>query len=267
MGGIVLTPVVRNLLIINVALFVAGFLLGKTDLFAEWFGLRAFTSPFFSPYQLVTYMFMHGGWQHLIFNMLGLIFLGPLLETFWGSQRFLIFYAITGLGAGVVDAGVKSWEMGSIVHDSRAYIADPTPENYIWYLGRHYDGGILHQEQLIEDFEKSPTNEYYIRQTTDFVSRLEELMANRVSVGASGAIFGILMAFGLLFPNTELMLLYLPIPIKAKYFVLLSGIAAIYMAIRRDPSDNVAHFAHLGGMLFAWITITFWRRTERNRFF
>lgn len=265
MGGLNITPVVRNLLIMNVAVFVAAALLNRIELFSEWFGLRAFVSPFFSPYQIFTYMFMHGGWQHLIFNMMGLIFLGPLLETVWGQQRFLFFFIFTGIGAGLVDAAANSYELSAVLSDGRVFLQDPTPENYVQFLGKHYPDGIFNQEQFIASFEKDPQNQTYIRETSNFVRKFDNMIANRVSVGASGAIFGLMTALGLLFPNTELMLLFLPIPIKAKYFVLLSAAFAVFMIMRRDSSDNVAHFAHLGGMLFAWILISFWNR-QRTKF-
>jgi membrane associated rhomboid family serine protease len=265
-GGLVLTPVVRNLLIINAAIFIAAAILGKEILFAEWFGLRAFTSTFFSPLQLVTYMFMHGGWQHLIFNMMGLIFLGPLLETFWGSKRFFIFYMATGIGAGAIDSAIHSFEVRNVIIDSQTYMADPTPENYVWFLGRNYPEGLHNEAELIENFEQNPTSEAYVRGTQNMTKMIENSLSNRMSIGASGAIFALMMALAFLFPNTELMMLFLPIPIKAKYFVAFSAAMALYMALRRDPSDNVAHFAHLGGMLSAWILLMFWQR-QRNSFY
>jgi membrane associated rhomboid family serine protease len=190
-----LPVVVKNLLIINVIMF----LLKWTGLgnFAgvsmdEHFGLVNFSSPYFRPWQLVTHMFMHGDLLHLAFNMLGLFMLGPPLEYKWGSQRFLTFYMLTGVGAA------------------------------LFYYGVNFN-------------------------------------VNYHLVGASGAIYGVLLAFGMTFPNVELMMFPLPIPIKAKYFVLLYGGITVYQSLQSNPGDNVAHLAHLGGMVVGFLLIRLWR--------
>ncbi len=203
-----LTPVVRNLIMINVLVFVGSFLAGKltplvnvsgctfsgpVDIITAYLSLYNTHAGCFRPYQLFTYMFMHGTLSHIFFNMLTLAFMGPILESYWGVKRFTIFYLITGVGAGLFNIFV----------------------DLVFHVGGF---GTM--------------------------------------VGASGAIYGLLTAFGMLFPNMEIQLLIPPIPIKAKYLVLLLGGLSFMM----DPSGNTAHFAHLGGVVFGFFIITAWRK-------
>lgn len=203
-----LTPVVRNLLIINTAIFLIQALAPQQN-FIHCFGLDddqqapmniisgylslwGTQTDCFKPYQLFTYMFVHGSMTHIFFNMLTLAFTGPILETFWGPRKFLMFYVVCGIGAGI----------------------------------------------------------FNIVMTTFF-----GLGGFDTMVGASGAIYGVLMGFGMLFPNMEIMLLIPPIPIRAKYLVFVLGGLTFLL----DRSGSVAHFAHLGGIIFAFIMIRFWR--------
>ncbi len=188
-----LTPVVKNIVMINVMVYIMQMVFPSLE---SWLALSNVSTPFFKPYQLFTYMFAHGGLFHIFFNMLALSFLGPMLESFWGPKRFLLFYLITGIGAGAFNI-------------------------------------------LIDLFFG--------------VGSFSSM------VGASGAVYGVLTAFGVLFPNLELMLLFPPIPIKAKYLVMILGGIAIYSGFAASPGDNTAHFAHLGGIVVAFILLQFWR--------
>jgi membrane associated rhomboid family serine protease len=192
-----LTPVVRNLIFINVIVFVFQLMTkeGETDLVSRWLALYNIQTQAFKPYQLFTYMFCHQGFGHIFWNMLGLVFFGPILEEFWGQKRFLIFYIACGIGAGVF----------SILMD--VFLAHPPI----------------------------------------------------VMIGASGAVYGVMTAFGVIFPNMELRLLFLPISFKAKYLVMVLGSLAIYNGLRPSAGDNVAHLAHLGGIVVAIILIQIWR--------
>lgn len=200
-----LTPVVRNLIIINVVVFVLQMIAPQVDI-GGCFGaagalsqdaITAYMALFnvrtdcFKPYQLFTYMFAHGGFSHIFFNMLSLAFMGPILESFWGQKKFLLYYLITGIGAAVFSVAIDLILGGGA-------------------------GSML---------------------------------------GASGAIYGLLMAFGMIFPNMEVQLLIPPIPIKAKYLVFLLGGLTFLM----DRSGNVAHFAHLGGIVVGFIVVKAWR--------
>jgi membrane associated rhomboid family serine protease len=192
-----LTPLVRNLIIINVVIFLAQNLLSNLHL-TEYLSLWSIHSPYFKPYQFFTYMFAHGGMGHIFFNMIALASFAPILETYWGEKKFLIFYLATGIGAGVIYALVNL------------------------FIGAGA-GGIM--------------------------------------LGASGALYGILMAFGMVFPNMEITLLFPPIPIKAKYMVFLIG----FITYALDRSGTVAHLAHFGGAFVGFIIITIWKSQGRDK--
>ena len=215
------------------------------------------------PYQFFTHMFAHGSFMHLLFNMLGLIFLAPMLEQFWGPKKFLTFYLITGIGAGVFYEGVKYTQTIPMKEKVEEYTANPNPEDFAMFMSKY---GARYYGADIYDFV-----EYYYEhesearsQSISYVNQVYKAVVNVPMVGASGAIYGILMAFGLLFPNTKLMLLFPPIPIKAKYFVLILGGIAIYSEFSSRSGDNVAHLAHLGGMVFAFIMIRLWNKDRKN---
>jgi membrane associated rhomboid family serine protease len=258
-----LTPLVRNLLILNVVFFIIdAYIINLT----QGFALRSVLSPAFMPYQFVTYMFLHGSLGHLFSNMFGLIIFGPLLERIWGPQRFLIFYFVTGIGAGLLFSGIDFYENTRLQEAVQVYLQYPTPDGLVDFMSRHAKG--LYQVNLdfLNKFEESPTDGRYVQDSIGFVKNYYQQQVNIPMVGASGAIFGILMAFGLLFPNTELFLLFFPFPIKAKYFVAFYGLYELYAGIQNSQSDNVAHFAHIGGMLFAFILLKIWG-SDRNKFF
>jgi membrane associated rhomboid family serine protease len=187
-----LTPVVRNIIILNVIVFILQNLFTALNL-TEILSLWNVRTEYFRPYQLFTYMFVHGSFMHIFFNMLSLAFTAPILENYWGTKRFLIFYVVTGIGAGVFNI-------------------------------------------LID---------YFLLDGPSFGSM----------VGASGAVYGVLMGFGMMFPNMEIQLLIPPIPIKAKYLVFVLG----GMSFLLDRSGNIAHLAHLGGIVFAFFMVQYWR--------
>ncbi|WP_128545413.1 rhomboid family intramembrane serine protease [Larkinella soli] len=256
-----LTPVVRTILLINVGLFFvesSGIDLIRT------FGLYSFLSPAFAPHQLITHMFLHAGFGHIFSNMLGLIVFAPMLERVWGSKRFTIFYFVTGIGAGLLFSGINYFEASQLRESVAAFQANPTPQALEVFLSDH---GLLAQaDGFLSEFEDNPGDPSYIRGSLRLVNSYYQQQIGVPMVGASGAIFGILMAFGLLFPNTELFLLFPPIPIKAKYLVAFYGAYELYSGIYRAQADNVAHFAHIGGMLFAFLLVKYWG-TQRKNFY
>jgi len=232
-------PVVKNLLIINGLFFLATILLKSQGVdLADYLGLHYWKSEGFQPYQLVTYMFMHGGFTHVLFNMFAVFMFGKVLEGVWGQKRFLIFYMVTGIGAGLIQMLVAHIRLMPLM-------ADLPPEEINMIMNEGYD--------LLQ----SGRNWVGVGGTING-------LINGVTVGASGAVFGILLAFGMLFPNTELMLMFPPIPIKAKWFVLGYGAIELYSGFSNNPNDNVAHFAHLGGMLFGFIMIQYWKKDRGN---
>jgi membrane associated rhomboid family serine protease len=268
-----ITPVVRNLLIINVAVFFIDSLL-SVDLNAL-LGLRYVLADTFYPYQFVTYMFLHGSTLHLFSNMFALFIFGPLLEQFWGPKRFLIFYMVTGIGSGLLFSLTDYFEKRALQKDKEAYVENPNASDFSDFIAEHgtigrIDGRIVNMVEAASRVEDGlyefPNDTQLIKTSMEIVRGVYNLMSNIPMVGASGAIFGILMAFGMLFPNTTLMLLFPPIPIKAKYFVAIYGFFELYAGIQRNPGDNVAHFAHLGGMLVAFILLKIWKK-QRNKFY
>lgn len=234
--------VVKNLLILNVLAFLALMILGNQGLDLNRIaGLYYWKSPQFEPYQLITHMFMHGGLAHIFFNMFALWMFGSPLEQIWGPKRFLTFYLITGLGAAALHMGVMHFQYTSLVTDME-------PKMVQLVLADGFN--VLKEGQNYTDPEMGKLN----------------LLLNIPTVGASGAVYGILLGFGMLFPNTQLMLLFPPIPLKAKYFVIGYAVIELYMGISNNPGDNIAHFAHLGGMLFGFMLIKFWQKSRRNFF-
>jgi len=262
-----LTPVVKNLLIINVVVFIGQKMFSGIDL-TSMLSLYNIGSPSFKPYQFFTYMFAHGGFSHILFNMMGLIFLGPMLERFWGPQKFLIFFMVTGIGAGMLYSGIKYVDNYQNEKSVNIYLANPTPEGFNKLIIDDFNGNVRqHVYETIDNYDKNPKSEYYINESKRIAQSLARETINFGSMlGASGAIYGILMAFGMLFPNTEMMLLFPPIPIKAKYLAMGLGAYAIYAGFKQNPNDVTAHFAHLGGMVFAFIMIQYWK-TKRTDFY
>ena len=236
-----LPDVIKNLLIINGLFFLATVVLGNvtgTDLI-HLLGLYLPGSPNFQPYQIVSHIFMHGNLTHIFFNMFALWMFGYTLENVWGSKRFLIYYMITGLGAAAIHLGVNYWEALALKQELiNAGFTSQMLQDLI-STGR-WDGA------SVSGVSQDVIRQYYLKY-------------NVPTVGASGAVFGVLLAFGMMFPN-QYVYLYFAIPIKVKYFV--AGYAALelYSGIANDPSSNIAHFAHLGGMLFGYILIRYWKK-------
>ena len=256
-----ITPTVRNLLILNVLFFlVDAYVFNLTSVFA----LRSVFSPAFLPFQFVTYMFLHGSFGHLFSNMFGLFMFGPLLERVWGPKKFLFFYFFTGIGAGILFSGIDYFENTQVKAAVEIFTQNPTPDELANFMSKHAERIYEANLDFLNKFEDNPTNSGYIQQSVDFVNSYYQTLINTPLVGASGAIFGILMAFGLMFPNTELFLLFVPFPIKAKYFVAFYGLYELYEGFKNAQSDNVAHFAHIGGMLFAYILLRYWNTQKTN---
>jgi len=188
---------------------------------------------------------------------------GRVLEMVWGPKRFLIFYFITGLGAAAFYTLVNYIELSSLRDSVAAFINTPSPELLSTFVKEHLKNASPWVYDLINNWMDAPNNPAYINQGTELVQRILEMKMNIPVVGASGAIFGVLLAFGMLFPNTQLMLLFPPIPIKAKYFVIGYGLIELFLGVR-NPGSHVAHFAHLGGMIFGFILIKFWNRNSNS---
>ena len=215
--------VTKNLLFINIIAFIATYVFERAGIdLTKTFGLHFILASDFHIWQFVTYMFMHGGFSHIFFNMFAVFMFGPILEQTWGPRRFLFYYILCGIGAGVIQEGVQ-------------YIQYATELSQ--YSQVNIGTGII------------PMEEYLNMMTT---------------VGASGAVYAILLAFGMLFPNNRLFIFPLPFPIKAKFFVIGYAAIELWSGLANNIGDNVAHFAHLGGMLFGLILILYWRKKSNN---
>ena len=197
---------VKNILVVNAIMLLATYVLGQSRIVPS-LALFSFGSPFFKPWQLVTYMFLHGGFGHFFFNMFTLLMFAPNLENIWGTKKFLLFYFVTGIGAGLF-------------------------HNLVIFLR------ILANPAVATSLAVIPT------------------------VGASGAIYGVLLGFAMLFPDAQMRFLFFPfVPVKAKWMVV--GFAILELLTGVSGGDGIAHFAHLGGMLFSWLLIRYWKKNNR----
>ena len=213
-------PVVKNLIIINGLVYMVTALLPVGDTIMQYCALSLGT-PYFHTYQFITYMFLHANFEHIFFNMFALWMFGRTLEQVWGPKRFLFYYMVCGIGAGLVQELVQ----------------------YIQYV--------------------TELSQYDSVNTGIAVIPMAEYLNLMTTVGASGAIYGILLAFGMLFPNSQMFVFPIPFPVKAKYCVM--GYAALEIFLGLGAStDGVAHFAHLGGMIFGFILIMYWRKKNNN---
>lgn len=226
-----MTPVVKNLLIINIIFFIATYALGTVGIdLVQWLSAFYPDSPFFRLWQIITYMFMHGGFFHIFSNMLGLVMIGPLLEYTLGPKRFLIYYFITGIGALLLQFAVQAIEVHQV---TGAFAIDVT------------------------NFHAANINDLH---------KLQEIYLAPV-LGASGAIFGLLVAVFLLYPDIEVYIYFIPIPVKIKYIVPVYVLFELYSGFRPTAGDSVAHFAHLGGALIGFIVIKLWGIRRPGNFF
>lgn len=228
-GGFQVLPlIVKNLLIINVLVFLAQQVFDATGSFSmeNYFALHDIRSVFFRPHQIISYLFLHGSGFHIFSNMFALWMFGSALENYWGPKRFIIFYLLCGIGAGLLHLGVLYIENNPIVEIFRTI-------------------PIEKQQELLyaPDFK-----------------------LNGATIGASGSVFGCLAAFGYLFPNS-LIYLYFFVPIKAKWFVLGYAAMELFSGVRNSAGDNVAHWAHLGGALVGFLLVFYWNKTNRRTFY
>ena len=274
-GGFkIMPPVVKNLLIINGLFFLATLALQQAfhiDLF-KILALHYIGASDFSPYQYISYMFMHSAtnYSHIIFNMLALWMFGNTLENVWGSKKFLIYYMITGIGAAVVYTFWIGFEIKPVVEAVDQFLNNPSLESFAMFrnseyfqvastdISNNFNAFVDTYNRLILTDKNAA-----LQETVNFMSQYkEDYMNAHTVVGASGAVYGILLAFGMMFPN-QIIYLYFAIPIKAKWFVMIFGALELYSGISNNPGDNVAHFAHLGGMLFGFIIIFYWKKKGR----
>lgn len=219
-------PAILNLIVLNVIMFVAKFI--AANRFIDLDALLALHHPFspdFHFFQYITSMFMHANFQHILFNMFGLWIFGVMLENVWGTKRFLIFYLICGVGAALI---YQAWQSFDWVHLINVQIGDQLPAG------------------------------------TGFFEKLRMYPPQGEMLGASGAIYGVIAGAAMLFPNTQMYLMFLPVPIKLKWVAIGYGFIELYSSWQQAPGDNVAHFAHLGGMIFGFILVKIYNRNKKH---
>jgi membrane associated rhomboid family serine protease len=259
-----LPPVVKNLLIINGLFFLATISLQTARVMDldNILGLHYFGSDLFRPYQFVTYMFVHASIPHVLMNMFALWMFGYMLENVWGSKRFLTYYMITGIGAALVQTFVNWIDISSIQTAAQAYSTNPTLDGFVGLVRHHFpkyydsEGTV---RSFIDQWSMAKHSPGYASQSLDYLSQLLKLKMDVNTIGASGAVYGILLAFGMMFPNM-LVLVFFFLPMKAKWIVIIYGAFELYSGFSNNQNDNIAHFAHLGGMIFGFFLILYWRK-------
>ena len=231
-----LPPVVKNLLIINGIMYLATVVFETRGInLSQILGLHYFTAKNFEIWQPITYMFMHGSFWHLFFNMFALWMFGAALENAWGEKRFLLYYMVCGIGAGLIQLLVT----GLRIH----FLSQNIPPDIIQMVHENGTQLLLEHKNYLGD-----------------IGALNFAM-NAPTVGASGSVFGLLLAFGMMYPNSVIYIYFL-LPIKAKWFVVFYGALELFLGVT-GTSDGIAHFAHLGGMLFGFFLILHWNRGNR----
>jgi len=267
----ILPPVVKNLLIINGLFFLATMAAGSAfniDLI-KILGLHYVGASDFSPYQYITYMFMHSStnMSHILFNMFALWMFGNTLENVWGSKKFLIYYLLTGIGAAIVYTFWISFEIQPVVQAVDQFLNNPSLEGFAIFSNSDHLHIVNYEVQnsyqsFADNYNRliHTDKNAALQEAITFMGQYKEAYLNAHSVvGASGAVYGILLAFGMMFPN-QIIYLYFAIPVKAKWVIIGFGALELFSGISNRPGDNVAHFAHLGGMLIGFFIIMFWKK-------
>ena len=224
---------VKNIIIVNIVMMLASY--ANQSLMTDNFALYFPASPFFRIWQPITYMFMHGGFFHLFFNMYTLVIFGTVLERVWGAKKFLLFYFVTGIGAALVHMGVQWIQY----------------ENALSAAGLTASDAALWAEQIAQNV-KAGAQSVPVWSVTLFVP----------TVGASGAIYGILMGYAMLYPDSIMRLIFPPVALKAKWFVLIFAGLELLLGIS-STGGGIAHFAHLGGLIFGFILLMYWKKTHK----
>ncbi|HJV19842.1 MAG TPA: rhomboid family intramembrane serine protease [Sediminibacterium sp.] len=270
----ILPTIVKNLLIINGLFFLAQNTLsgpmGVVD-FEEIFALHAWQSNLFRPWQLVTHMFLHGDFGHILGNMFALWMFGSILENLWGSKRFLTFYLVCGLGAALIHLLFLSYEFIPLTNDYEAVfrLHDGGGASFnkamIGFIEK-YNIRFENQQYFISSLINNPDNTILSSKMFEFITSYYQQNLNTATLGASGAVFGVLAAFVYLFPNTYIYIYFL-IPVKAKWIGLIYFGYEVVFALRNSAGDNVARWAHIGGAIVGLIIVMTWNKTKKKTFY
>lgn len=270
----ILPTIVKNLLIINGLFFLAQNTLsgpmGYFD-FEETFALHAWQSSLFRPWQLITHMFLHGDFGHILGNMFALWMFGSILENLWGSKRFLTFYLVCGLGAALIHLLFLSYEFIPLTNDYEAIFrlhdsgGAPFNKAMIGFIEK-YNIRFENQQYFISSLINNPDNSILSSKMFEFITSYYQQNLNMATLGASGAVFGVLAAFVYLFPNTYIYIYFL-IPVKAKWIGLIYFGYEVVFALRNSAGDNVARWAHIGGAIVGLIIVMTWNKTKKKTFY
>lgn len=261
-----LPTVIKNLLIINVLVFLAQNTIGRSGAInmEDLFGLHHVKSPLFQPWQIITHLFLHGGFWHIASNMFALWMFGSELEDLWGPKRFLTFYFLCGIGAALIQLLWLWFEWHDLVNQFYALKLHPTGDAFISFYN-HF--GLNRNQEAVFALQNYLTNggnsESNVMQ---YVSGFTYSVLSEPTIGASGAIFGILAAYIYLFPNRELYF-YFFIPVKAKWIGLFYFGYEVYSAFQNSATDNIAHWAHIGGGLVGFLLVLTWNSRNRTNFY
>jgi membrane associated rhomboid family serine protease len=269
----ILPTVVKNLLIINGLFFLAQNTLGGQGAsfsFENVFALHAWQSPLFKPWQLVTHMFLHGDFGHIFGNMLALYMFGAVLENLWGPKRFLTFFIICGLGAALMHLLFLSYELVPMMKDYTDIIVERASNSgqttALFNFGMKHPRAFEQNAELVSMVANNPNNPEASNALFQYVSSFYEANLNTATLGASGAVFGILAAFVYLFPNTYIYL-YFFVPIKAKWLGIGYFTWELFFAIRNSAGDNIARWAHVGGAIVGLIIVMTWNKKNKKNFY
>lgn len=239
-----LTEAVKHIIILNVILFIVPQLMPDLNL-QSLFALYFPENPNFGFWQFLTHMFMHGGFAHILFNMYGLWAFGTPLEQMWGRNKFLFFYFSAGLGAGAIYTLVNYYQFNSVYDQLVSIGLTGTDIQNILNTGSY-------NNQILETISSADLSKFYATYHTP-------------AIGASGAVYGILVAFGLSFPNAKLALIFFPVPIAAKYFIPVIILGDLFFGMTNYSVGNIAHFAHIGGALIGFIIAWYWKQNQFKR--
>lgn len=266
----ILPPVIKNLVIVNVLFFLAQNTIGKSDAFnmMDLFALHHVKSPLFQPWQIITHLFMHStaNLSHIFVNMLMLWMFGSVLENLWGPKRFLTFYFLCGIGAALLHLTFLWFDHHQLLNNFMLVKQDPSLANVMAFFN---ETGFSNNPEVVNNlriFQDNPNDPAIKQQMIAFTSDITNLIISTPTIGASGAVFGVMAAFVYLFPNSYIYLYFL-FPVKVKWFGLIYFGFELYNAFVNNPNDDIARWAHIGGGLVGFLLVLTWNKKKRNTFY
>jgi membrane associated rhomboid family serine protease len=258
-----LPPVTKNILILNIVVFIISQILAHLGSSIPYhLALFNFKSDYFNPFQLVTHMFMHGGIGHIFFNMFAVFMFGRLIESVLGSKKFFILFMLSGIGAALLQLTITNFQLNVLHNMVDTFNSAPSPDVF-WTIMKKYHYDVNSTISILtQNWSENPNSPQFLSQAQMVLQDVVKTITNIPMVGASGAVFGVLIAFAMMFPNMELMFIFIPVPIKAKYLIPLYAVLELFFGIANFSGDNIAHFAHLGGAIVGFILVKFWKKNQ-----